>query len=392
MLYICGCHKCTPYYVTALTGKNNKNWNDSRKARMKSTNVRKGKIGLREIASAANVSVATVSRVLNGNNRVDPAIQKMVLEAATKLDVDLSQRNKTKALAFLLSNRAPLHAFHSRVLVGAEAFCAAHGWDILFLSFNYSPNVPWKELHLPKVVQRRDVVRAVILAGTNSSNLIELLDHKGIPSVVLGNNVLGKAPDFKNRDVIFSDDTQGGYDMTRYLASLGHRNIWFVGNVNLPWFARGFNGYHRAMEASGLEPHQSSIDSEDDAEVGYLATKSLLSSGKPVTAIFAGNDATAHGVYRALRESGLSIPDDISVAGCDDTVGAMLYPGLTTIREFPEQLGKKMVEMILNRIAKPDIAPQTVTIPIEFVKRDSCRSLGSSKDVASEKTLQSSAL
>lgn len=276
--------------------------------------------------------------------------------------------------------------------MGAEAFCAAHGWDILFLSFNYSPNVSWKELHLPKVVQRRDVVRAVILAGTNSSNLIELLDHKGIPSVILGNNVLGKTPDFKNKDVIFSDDTQGGHDMARYLISLGHRNIWYVGNTHLPWFARCFDGYRRAMEASGLEPHQSSIDSEDDAEVGYLATKSLLSRGEPVTAIFAGNDATAHGVYKALRESGLSIPDDISVAGCDDTVGAMLYPGLTTIREFPEQLGKKMVEMVLNRIAKPDMAPQIVTIPVEFVKRDSCRALGKPKEIASEKALQSSAL
>src|SRR6185437_15372259 len=139
---------------------------------MKTTNPAKGKIGLREIAAAAQVSVATVSRVLNGNNRVDLAIQKAVLDAAEKLEVDLSQQDKTKALAFLLSNRAPLHAFHSRVLMGAEPFCTARGWDILFLSFNYSSQVRWKELHLPRVVQRRDVVRAVILAGTNSSNLI----------------------------------------------------------------------------------------------------------------------------------------------------------------------------------------------------------------------------
>lgn len=359
---------------------------------MKTTNPRKKKIGLREIAAIAHVSVATVSRVLNGNNRVDPAIQRAVLDAAANLDVNLSQRNRTRALAFLLSNRAPLHVFHSRVLMGAEAFCAAHGWDIVFLSFNYSPNVHWKELNLPRVVQRRDVVRAVILAGTNSSNLIELLDHKGIPSVVLGNNVLGKTPDFKNNDVIFSDDTQGGQDIARYLMGLGHRDIWFVGNTRLPWFARCFNGYLRSMQAAGLEPRQSSIDSEDDAEVGYLATKSLLSRGEPVTAIFAGNDATAHGVYKALRDSGLRIPDDISVAGCDDTVGAMLYPGLTTIREFPEQLGKKMVEMVLNRIVKPGQGPQVITIPVEFVKRDSCRSIETAKEVPSDAFLQRSVI
>jgi LacI family transcriptional regulator len=132
---------------------------------MKKTQIRQGRLGLREIASAANVSLATVSRVLNGNSRVDPAIQKVVLDAAAKLEVDPSQRNKTKALAFVLGNRAMLHPFHSRILIGAEAYCAAHGWDMVFLSFNYSPNVPWKELHLPKVVQRRDIVRGVILAG-----------------------------------------------------------------------------------------------------------------------------------------------------------------------------------------------------------------------------------
>ena len=113
-------------------------------------------------------------------------------------------------------------------------------------------------------------------------------------------------------------------------------------------------------------------DSEDDAESGYLGTKSLLARNKSVTAILAGNDPTAHGVYKALRDRGLKIPDDISVAGCDDTVGTWLYPALSTTREFPEQLGKQLVELIFNRIAKPDLDPQWITIPTEFVKRDSC--------------------
>jgi DNA-binding LacI/PurR family transcriptional regulator len=247
------------------------------------------------------------------------------------------------------------------------------------LSFNYSPNAQWNELHLPKVVQRRDVVRAVILAGTNSINLVELLNNKGIPYVVLGNNVIGDIQHLKN-DVIFSDDTQGSEDITRYLIGLGHRHICFVGNIRLPWFSRCFAGYCRTMDKFSLVPANSSIDSEDDDEIGYLGTKSLLARGEPVTAILAGNDATAHGVYKALRDSGLEIPDDISVAGCDDTVGVWLYPRLTTIREFPEQLGKQMVEMILNRIANPDQEPQRITIPTEIIKRDSCRPISASSD------------
>ncbi|MGA9718513.1 MAG: LacI family DNA-binding transcriptional regulator, partial [Acidobacteriaceae bacterium] len=88
---------------------------------MKDLDLRKGKVRLREIASAANVSVATASRVLNGNNRVDPGIQKTVLQEAKRLGVDPFQRNKAKTLVFLLGNRAMPHAFHSRILSGAEA-------------------------------------------------------------------------------------------------------------------------------------------------------------------------------------------------------------------------------------------------------------------------------
>jgi DNA-binding LacI/PurR family transcriptional regulator len=346
----------------------------------------KSKVGLREIAALAKVSASTVSRVLNGNSRVDPTIRKIVLDAAARLDVDLSQRNKSKALAFLLSNRAVLHAFHSRVLSGAEAHCAAHGWDMVFLSFNYSPNATREELHLPKVVQRRDVIGGLILAGTNSTNLLDLLDHKGIPYVALGNNIFGNLQDLKH-DLVFSDDTQGGFDMTRYLISLGHRDIWFVGNVRLPWFARLFAGYRRAMEGAALVARHTSIDSEQDTEAGYLGTKYLLSRGEPVTAIFAGNDPTAHGVYKGLRDSGLKIPDDISVVGCDDTVGTWLYPGLSTVREFPEQLGKQMVELILNRITKPGLEPQRLTLPTELIKRDSCRQILTGRDTTADTVL-----
>jgi DNA-binding LacI/PurR family transcriptional regulator len=339
---------------------------------MKKTPKKGTKVGLREIAEAAKVSLATVSRVLNGNNRVDPAIQAAVLNAAAKFDLDLLHRNKAKTLAFLLSNRVMLHPFHSRILSGAEACCAVHGWDVVYLSFNYPLNAQREQLHLPKLLLRRDVIRAVIVAGTNSGSLIELLEHEGVPYVALGNNIFD-VPPLSKGDLVFSDETRGSGDMTRYLIGLGHRDIWFVGNTRLPWFTRCFTGYGRAMDEAGLAPRHLNVDSEDDAEVGYIATKSIVARHEPVSAIFAGNDATAHGVYKALRDSGLSVPDDVSVAGCDDTVGEWLYPGLTTIREFPEQLGKQMVELILNRIAKPSLPSSQIVVPTELIKRESCK-------------------
>jgi DNA-binding LacI/PurR family transcriptional regulator len=337
------------------------------------TNSKRVRIGLREIANLAQVSVATVSRVLNGNTRVDPALQKSVLDAAAKLDIDVSSRNKTKALAFLLSNRAMLHAFHSRVLIGAEAHCTALGWDMVFLSYNYSANVSHRELHPPQILQRHDAVRAVILAGTNSMNLLRFLERKNITFAVLGNNVIDAADDLKQHDVVFADDIQGACDMTHYLINLGHRHIGFVGNLRLPWFARCFAGYRRAMDSAGLSHCLNSTDSEDDVESGYLGTKSLLAGHKAITAILAGDDPTAHGAYKALRDSGLRIPEDISVCGCNDTVGSWGHPPLTTIREFPGQLGKQLAEVVLNRIASPSLEPQRVTVPTALIKRDSCR-------------------
>ncbi|WP_413735994.1 LacI family DNA-binding transcriptional regulator [Sodalis sp. RH21] len=338
------------------------------------TKTRKSKhggAGLREIASAANVSIATVSRVLNGNDRVDPAMRKQVLEAAGKLKIDTAHPGKTGALVFLLSNRSMLPPFHASILAGVESYCAAHGWDLYYVSLAYPPNAPARELHLPKLIQRRDQVRGVILAGNPSPNLIELLEQKGIGYVVLGSNILGEFPTLKN-DVVFSDETRGGADVTRYLTSLGHRDVWFVGNTRLPWFARYYEGYCQVMEEAALTPRLSSIDSEDDTEIGYLGTKYLLATGEPVSAIFAGNDSTACGVYKGLREQGLRIPENISVVGCNDTVGDLLYPSLTTIREFPEQMGRHMAELLLERIANPDLESRRLMMPTQFIRRDSC--------------------
>jgi DNA-binding LacI/PurR family transcriptional regulator len=336
-------------------------------------NSKRDKVGLREIAELAGVSLATVSRVFNGNTRVDESLQKLVLDAAATLGIDVSSRNKTKALAFLLSNRAMVHAFHSRVLIGAEAHCTALGWDMVFLSYNYSLNISHRELHPPRILQRHDAVRAVILAGTNSMNMLRFLKSKNITFAVLGNNVVDATEDLNEHDVVFADDIQGAYDMTQYLISLGHRQIGFVGNLRLPWFARCFTGYRRAMDGAGLSHLLNSTDSEDDAESGYLGTKSLLARHKNITAILAGDDPTAHGVYKALRDSGLRIPEDISVCGCNDTVGSWGHPPLTTIREFPEQLGKQLAEVVLKRIEFSSVDPQRVTVPTELIKRDSCR-------------------
>jgi DNA-binding LacI/PurR family transcriptional regulator len=275
-------------------------------------------------------------------------------------------------MAFILSNRSMLHPFHSRILEGAAAACADGGWDMLFLMYRYHANLPWKNLHLPRPLQRRDMVRGLIVAGSNSPNLLDCLQHRGIPFVALGNNLTGDNNQ-RQFDAVFSDDIQGAHEMTRYLQTLRHRDIWFVGNTAEPWSRRCLQGYERAMREMGLACHASSLDSNDPKEVGYLGTKLIFSRGEQATAILCATDQIAQGVYKAATDLGLRIPQDISVAGCNDTLGPLLSPALSSIREFPEQLGKKMVELLLRRIDNADTPPRQVTIPIELVKRESCR-------------------
>ena len=206
----------------------------------------------REVARLAGVSPATVSRVAQDNPRVNGDIRNRVQAAAARLGVALGERRaeSQRMLAFLLSNRDVLHSFQARVLVGAENFCASRNWELVFLCFRYTAGLSPGELHLPQTLLRRTVARAAILAGVNHPNLLAALRERGIPFAILGNNVAG---DWRPEecDVVYSNEIQGTCELTRHLLAQGHRHIWFVGNLELPWFARGARGYQSAMREAG---------------------------------------------------------------------------------------------------------------------------------------------
>jgi DNA-binding LacI/PurR family transcriptional regulator len=126
------------------------------------------------------------------------------------------------------------------------------------------------------------------------------------------------------------------------------------------------------MVQAGLQPHFSEIHS-NDRELGYLAMRSILSRRERVTAVIAGSDQIARGIYEALNQSGLRIPEDISVAGFNDSEASFMHPTLTSVQEFPEELGKHLAEFVLRRIQEPEREPQQLTIPTRVVVRESTR-------------------
>jgi len=327
----------------------------------------------RDIARAANVSPATVSRVARDNPSVDKEIRDRVLLAASQLGVVLGKRKNDShnLLVFLIANRDLLHSFHFRILVGAEKSCARRGWEIVFQSFRYTPATSTGDLQLPQILTNRRIVRAAVLAGVNYPNLLHVLHERAIPFAVLGNNVVGSWP-VEEYDVVYSNDIQGAREATLQLILLGHKHIWFIGDVQLPWFARRAQGYESTMREAGLEPQISQIHS-DGRELGYLATRFILAEHKPVTAIIAGHDRVAQGVYEAVRELGMAIPGDISVVGFDADDSSRFYPALASVEQFPEELGRHLVDLTLKRIERPGDSPQQITLPTRVLLNESVR-------------------
>lgn len=329
------------------------------------------KMTLRDVARLAKVSLATVSRVANGHPRVDADIQMRVRAAARQLELDLGKTRKSHKIAFVLGNCEFPNEFQVRLLLGVEDYCGQNGWDLQFLSFRFELWPPNEEVPLPQVLTRQSRPDGVVLGGVQSAGMLQALRTARIPFSVLGNNLAGDWNP-EEYDCVFSDDRRGAAEMTEYLIGLGHREICFIGDQRLPWYARCGEGFCAAMEAAGLQPLVSEIRS-NDRELGYLSAKSLLASRSSVSAVFAGNDQTAAGVYRAFQELGVRVPDDISVVGFNDTLGSILFPALTSCREFPEEQGRHLAEFVLRRIQEPELSPQQMLIPTQLIRRDSVR-------------------
>ena len=334
-----------------------------------------GRNTFQDIARAAGVSAATVSRIANRTAKVSAEVEKRVQEAAQSLGVSLQRRKGENLIAFLLSNRSLTHPFHSQVLVSAEEYCAERGYNVLFFPSHYRIGAPAAQIHVRHILERTDLLSGFIVTGVNSEGLLQVLRNLGLPFSIYGNTVQGSSWNCSLYDRVWVDDITGAYEMTRYLHSLGHKSIWHLTNLKKSWFARRVEGYRRALQEVNLPPLIETVESEDEHEIGFLATKKVLRTGISAHALFCGSDAICHGAYAALRDSGCEVPQVISVAGFNDTLEAtVLHPPLTTVRAFPQHVGRTLAELVLSRINEPNREPQERIIPTQVIRRQSCMS------------------
>ena len=343
------------------------------------------KTTIREVARAAGVGIGTISRVLNSSSQVSRKTRARVLDAIRRLGFRPNAqarrilKRRAEMVCFLLSNRDFLHPFHARILQGVESYASSLKQHVLFAALHYSAKLPADKIDLPPVLQEHGLIDGVILAGTVYPNLLRRIESIHMPFVAFSNNVVGM-DDEQQFDQVGFDDSNGTLHATRYLITQGHRHIVFAGDISYPWLRRRFEGYRQAMRDKKLKPTLiTSRDQQSFGEFGQGSVGRILSGRPRPTAVVAGNDEIAYGLWRSLSRQGIKVPEEISLVGFDDREEAVLMdPPLSTVRVDKEEIGKTCMKMLLERLHHPQMAFSHRILPTEFLIRGTVRQLGNS--------------
>jgi len=314
------------------------------------------------------VSVATVSKVLNGYTTVNPKTKEKVLRivqetgyrpnaAARSL---VGQRSMTLGV-FLTTGLA--HPFFSHVLMGMEEGLRLKGYDLIYLAQLSYHN---REYSFVRHCQSRNVEGVIVFGFQRDElNFDELIDS-GIPTVFIDLDVIGPRAGY-----ISSDNRAGTRSAVRHLAEIGHRRIALISDLPDSYVGRlRLEGYREGMKEAGLEVREDQIACGDySRESGYRAMQSLLAASPLPTAVVCCSDYGAIGAMEAIREAGLSVPGDVSVVGFDDLeIARNVSPALTTVRQDTRAIGRRSIEMLDAMIREEHPAP-AVIIPTELVVR-----------------------
>jgi len=326
-----------------------------------------------DIADRADVSTATVSRVLNEEPGVAPDTRNRVLEVAEEVGYHLhaSAQNLARQRTDTIAVVVPVLAnyFYMGVLRGIQDALAATEYNLLV----YTPSHPNDmEEQVQRATQRGRSDALLLLSGQLDSDVLSHLET-ATQEVVL---VDMRHPDYES---IFVDNERGGYKATRHLIDLGYERIAHLtaGHPAPPPARERQKGYERALaEADGAVsgPIIARRGKEPFAfakEGGYQAMKDLLGRDVLPDAVFAASDMQALGALRAISEAGYRVPQDIALIGFDD-VEVSQYVGLSTLRQPLRDFGTLAVEKVIGRLRDPDRAVSSTMFDPELVPRQTC--------------------
>lgn len=353
-------------------------------------------VTIKDVATHADVSVGTVSRVFNNHSNVTDEIRQRVLKAASELGYygrstpDTTVRSPSRALkeiGFLyysnldmsIDGNVGVNPFWSHILHGAENEARKANMKMTYRTIGDVSHSP--QLLLSLIYDMK--LGGILLVGPTEPEMIKVIQTAKLPLVLVDNYVPRLSV-----DAVLCDNFEGARQAVEYLVQAGHRQIAFIGGPTIEGprpinkvytIERRASGYRTALLDAGIPVRYELYESGDlTAEGGYNACQRLLARDVSFSALFCANDATAIGALKALRDAGREVPEDVSLIGFDDLDTTLyLSPALTTVRVNKEALGSTAVKNLLARATDMDAVSVTSILEVELVERDSvCRLVG----------------
>jgi len=335
-------------------------------------------ITIKDIAKIAGVSTSTVSLVISAKGYVSSETRSRVQQVIDEYNYIPSRSaqqlasQRTGNIGFIVSDihLSRSEAFYSRILLGAELEARNHGMYILLSTVGGNSDIP---ANIPRFVNSNDV-DGIIIAGSVPQGLIAHIHNQKIPTVLVDFSIDGI-----NLDLISIDNRHGVAQVVDHLVSHNISQISFVGgSFYHPSIKERFEGYQTAMTKNGLgEIARNSdfhylVEHETSHECGQRGIATILKKNPNLEAVICVNDTTATGCIQHLKSIGKNIPEEIKVAGFDDTAfAAITQPPLTTVHVPKVQMGVEGLKLLIDRIENRKRIHQTRLIPVELIVRES---------------------
>jgi LacI family transcriptional regulator len=325
-----------------------------------------------DVAGAAGVSTATVSRVLNGAASVDAQLARRVHDAVAALGYRPSgvarslRRERTTILCLIISDIR--NHFFTDVVRGIEDQASAAGYSLVLC--NSDEDLRKEAGYLDLVVAER-MAGAIISPASSRDTRLEPLLERGIPVVAMDRHA-----ERDPVDAVVVDSVAGSREATAHLLASGYRRIACVtGPSHTSTGAARLEGWRRAHADAGLAADEALVAHADFREAGGLAAaRGLLAPahGAPPDAFFVANSLMTVGVLAAIEEAGLRVPHDVGVVGFDDPSWArLMHPALTAVDQPTYEMGRTAAELLSRRIAGGDEPPTTVVLSPTLLVRES---------------------
>ena len=330
-------------------------------------------VTIRDVARHADVSVATVSRVINKTGYVSDDLTRRAQHAISVLgfEPDFLARTwrtrVTRTMAAVVSDNTSPH--HGVSLREAGAVALAHDYSLILCTTYSDPEIERRYL---RMLRRRRVDGIVLNSVGDCKEEIARLADLGVPVVLLNRPLADYGPLV---DAVVVDSYQGSLAMVDHLVRLGHRRIAMLCGGLHDYHRLGrFRGYKDALQTHGIAYDDCLIRWRDAGQSDEtMSVSDLLALDPPPTALYASGYSAGLAAMRALRSLGRRIPDDIAFAMFDDVAwGEFIDPPLTVLRNPAEETGRVAMELLFARLAERDRPQQEIVLQPEMVVRRSC--------------------